>query len=347
MSNSKKPVPPSGAAGAAGTVSTTGTGAANTKNPIDTRNPANPAASPAYAAAQTGRINESAAYIRERLGGAAPEIAVVLGSGLGGFADQLQNAVVIPYRDIPHFPRSTAPGHKGNIVVGEFTQNRGAPSQLRNAPPQNHGARILCMQGRFHLYEGYTMSEATYHIRVMRALGVKKLILTNASGGMEPMWQAGELMLILDHINFMGQNPLVGPNLGEFGPRFPDMTYAYDPQMRDVARRAASELSIRLREGVYVGFTGPSYETPAEIRMFRALGASAVGMSTVPETIVANHCGIKVCGISCITNLAAGILDQPLTEGEVIETAGRSGPVFESLIQRTVELLSADESMGQ
>jgi purine-nucleoside phosphorylase len=192
------------------------------------------------------------------------------------------------------------------------------------------------MQGRFHLYEGYTMREATWHVRVFKELGVSNLILTNASGGLERLWNVGELMLILDHINYMFQNPLTGPNLAEYGPRFPDMTRAYDPRLHEVARGAAASLGIRLREGVYVGFCGPSYETPAEIKMFRMLGASAVGMSTVPEAIVASHCGISTCGISCITNFAAGILDQPLTEAEVIETASRTAPVFEMLIKRIV-----------
>jgi len=250
--------------------------------------------------------------------------AVVLGSGLGGFADSLYDAVIIPYEDIPHFPRSTAPGHLGRLVYGAASPG---------------GPRILCMQGRFHLYEGYTMLEATWHVRVFKELGVSRLILTNASGGLERDWNVGDLMLILDHINYMFQNPLTGPNFQEYGPRFPDMTHVYSPRLLDAVRGAAAALSIRLREGVYVGFCGPSYETPAEIRMFRTLGASAVGMSTIPEAIVANHCGLMTCGISCITNYAAGILDQPLTEAEVITTAGRTAPVFENLLRRTVEIL--------
>ena len=281
------------------------------------------------------RVRESADYIGERIYGSGDaadaeraSVAVVLGSGLGAFADhmidgpgRMTGSKVIEYKDIPHFPRSTAPGHKGRLIYGA-------------AEPG--GKKILCMQGRFHLYEGYTMREATWHIRVFKELGISRLILTNASGGMEPEWNVGDLMLILDHINYMFQNPLTGPNVREYGPRFPDMTSVYDPSLLDAARRAASELSVTLREGVYVGFCGPSYETPAEIRMFRKLGASAVGMSTVPEAIVANHCGIKTCGISCITNYAAGILDQPLTEAEVIETAGRTGPVFEMLIKKII-----------
>ena len=282
------------------------------------------------------RIRESAGFISKTIAAAysagisktaaaadsaVADIAVVLGSGLGGFADRLFNTTIIPYRDIPHFPQSTAPGHAGRLVLGAVSPG---------------GKRILCMQGRFHLYEGYSMHEVTRHIRVFKELGVSRLILTNACGGMNPVWKVGDLMLILDHINYTGQNPLTGRNLDAYGPRFPDMTHAYDPAMLDVARHAAAGLPIPLREGVYAGFCGPSYETPAEIRMFRALGASAVGMSTVPEAIVASHCGIKTCGISCITNYAAGILDQPLTEAEVIETAARTGPVFEELLRRII-----------
>ena len=277
------------------------------------------------------RVRESAAYIRGRLGenesdAPAPlaDVAVVLGSGLGGFAENLRDAAMIPYVDIPHFPRSTAPGHKGRLVYGAASPG---------------GKKILCMQGRFHLYEGYSMREATWHIRVFKELGVSRLILTNASGGMERGWDVGDLMLITDHINYTFQNPLTGPNIYEYGPRFPDMSHVYDPPMLDAVRGAAAAISVPLREGVYVGFCGPSYETPAEIKMFKTLGASAVGMSTVPEAIIANHCGIKTCGISCITNYAAGVIDQPLTEAEVIDTAGKTAPVFEKLIQKTVELI--------
>jgi purine-nucleoside phosphorylase len=259
----------------------------------------------------------------EGAAGDIPDIAVVLGSGLGGFAGRLADAATIPYADIPRFARSTAPGHKGNLIVGKIAG----------------GPRVICMQGRFHMYEGYAAPEATRHVRVLRELGVSRLILTNASGGLNPAWSAGDLMLIEDHINFTGQNPLTGPNFSEYGPRFPDMSFAYDPGLRETVRRAAGSLSIPLREGVYVGFLGPSFETPAEIRMFQALGASAVGMSTVPEAIVANHCGMKVCGISCVTNLAAGILAQPLTSEEVLESAAKAGPLFEALLEETLRLL--------
>jgi purine-nucleoside phosphorylase len=277
-------------------------------------------------AAETEKIRESAEHIRRRVAGAQgemPGIAVVLGSGLGDFADRLEGAVTVPYGDIPHFTRPTAPGHRGNLIAGSIAGGR----------------RIICLQGRFHMYEGYSAQESARHVRILSALGVGRLILTNASGGLNPAWKAGELMLITDHINFTGQNPLAGPNFAEFGPRFPDMTFAYDRAMRETARRAAKTLSVGLREGVYVGLLGPSFETPAEIRMFQALGASAVGMSTVAEAIVANHCGMRVCGISCVTNLAAGILEQPLTSEEVLENAAKTGPVFEALLAETIRLL--------
>ena len=277
-----------------------------------------------YGAAAATAAADAATAADNNASGAAADIAVVLGSGLGDFADGLFGRAVIPYQDIPHFPRSTAPGHKGCLVSCAVSPG---------------GRRILCMQGRFHLYEGYSVREVTWYVRVLKELGVTRLILTNACGGLEPAWNVGDLMLITDHINYMFQNPLTGPNLAAYGPRCPDMTNAYSPRMRAVVRSAADGLSIELREGVYVGFCGPSYETPAEIRMFRALGVDAVGMSTVPEAIVANHCGIEVCGISCITNYAAGILDQPLTEAEVLETANRTGPVFQNLLRRVVELL--------
>jgi len=311
---------------------TAGSAGATADNAAD--NAAGDAASAAVSADCATSASAPASDSIAMTAAAAPrfETAVVLGSGLGGFADSLCDAAAIPYADIPHFPRSTAPGHKGRLVAGAASPG---------------GKKALCLQGRFHLYEGYSMREVTWYIRVLKELGVSRLILTNASGGMNPDWNVGDLMLILDHINYMGQNPLTGPNLDEYGPRFPDMTRVYDPEMRAIVRKAASALPLGLREGVYVAFGGPSYETPAEIRMFRSLGADAVGMSTVPEAIAANHCGIKVCGISCITNFAAGILDQPLTEAEVIETAGRTGPVFAKLIRGMLELLEQPEQPEQ
>ena len=307
------------------------------------------------AADEHARIQEAAAYIREKIGGRGyPAItcAVALGSGLGGFAETLADRTAIPYADIPYFPRSTAPGHKGVMVFGRLPAataetaapagavgaagTAGAVGAAGAASPAGAAPFVVCMQGRFHIYEGYSMREAALYVRVLSELGVRRVILTNACGGLEPAWNVGDLMLIADHINLMGANPLAGPNMGMYGPRFPDMSRAYSPAMRAIAMRAAAELGITLREGVYAGMLGPSYETPAEIRALRALGVSAVGMSTVPEAIAANHCGMEVCGISCVTNMAAGILDQPLTEREVIETAERTGPLFERLVARII-----------
>ena len=263
-------------------------------------------------------IDETVSFIRSKTN-LKPEIGVVLGSGLGAFGEMLEEPCFIPYSDIPHFAVSTAPGHKGRLVAGRL-----------------RGKTLLCMQGRFHYYEGYTMHQVTYPVRVMKGLGIKALILTNSSGGLNPGFEAGDLMLISDHINHMGVNPLIGPNEDDFGPRFPDMVMAYSRELAQTAREAAGDLHITLREGVYVAFTGPSYETPAEIRMFQKLGADAVGMSTVPEAIVASHCGIKLLAISCVTNLAAGILDVPLSGEEVIEVANQAGKKFTGLLTEIV-----------
>ena len=232
-----------------------------------------------------------------------PEIGLILGSGLGVLADEITEAVTIPYEEIPHFPVSTVEGHKGQWVIGKL-----------------NGKSVVAMQGRFHFYEGYSLEEVTFPVRVMKAMGVKTLLITNASGGIQLNYEPGDLMIIKDHLNLTGNNPLIGPNDESFGVRFPDMSTAYDPELRNVARKVAAENEIDVKEGVYVGLTGPSYETPAEIRMLRILGADAVGMSTVPEVIVARHSGIRVLGISCISNMAAGILPQPLSHQEVMET---------------------------
>ncbi|SHE44822.1 purine-nucleoside phosphorylase [Seinonella peptonophila] len=245
-----------------------------------------------------------------------PEIGLILGSGLGDLAQLIKQPTIIPYNQIPHFPQSTVEGHAGQFVFGEL-----------------EGKQVLIMQGRVHLYEGHQMEQVTFPIRVMKKLGIHTLIVTNAAGGINQEFASGALMLIRDHINFMGQNPLVGPNDDEVGLRFPDMTYAYRPALRQQAKQVASEMGVTLEEGVYVGVLGPSYETPAEIRMFRQWGADAVGMSTVPEVIVAHHAGIHVLGISCITNMAAGILDQPLHHTEVMETAERVHDQFMALVQ--------------
>ncbi len=266
------------------------------------------------------KIDQAAAYIKEHCGPA--EIAVVLGSGLGDYAEQLSDAKTIPYAGIPHFPVSTVEGHAGNWHAGTL-----------------HGKQVYLMQGRFHAYEGYGMEEVTMPIRVMARLGVKTLILTNAAGGVNTSFPQGCLMLIDDVLNFSGRNPLIGSNMKEFGPRFPDMTYALDPGLKQLAKDTAKKLDIPLQQGVYCWLTGPSYETPAEIRAFRMLGADAVGMSTVPEIIVGRHSGLKVMGISCITNMAAGILDQELDMYEVIETGKRVKHIFAALVDGIIESL--------
>ena len=254
----------------------------------------------------TRQVQEAAAYIKEKLDGRAPEIAITLGSGLGDLADHLVDAVQIPYGEIPHFPVSTVAGHKGQFVVGKL-----------------EGREILCMQGRFHYYEGYDLKQVTLPVRVMKLLGIGTLIVTNAAGGINTGFRPGNLMLIEDHLNLTGENPLIGENLEVFGDRFFDMTVAYDVEYRALAEQLAAELNIPLQKGVYAWLTGPNYETPAEIRYLRAIGADAVGMSTVPEVLVARHSGLRVCGISCITNLAAGLGDGLLSHEEVKETADR------------------------
>ena len=264
------------------------------------------------------QVQEAAAYVRERIG-EEPRIGIILGCGLGGIAEVIENKHVIPYGDIPHFVCSTAPGHKGQFVAGRFG-----------------GKPVICMQGRLHFYEGHALSDIIFPVRVMKLLGVRSLIVTNAAGGVDTGFQVGDLMLIEDHINFMGTNPLIGPNAAEFGPRFCDMSYTYTPSLRRAAEDAAEKLGISLRRGVYLGCTGPSYETPAEIRAFRTLGADAVGMSTVPEVIAASHCGFKVLAFSLITNMAAGVLDQPLSEEEVIEIGNRRGAELQRLITQIV-----------
>ncbi|MDQ0339159.1 purine-nucleoside phosphorylase [Caldalkalibacillus uzonensis] len=260
-------------------------------------------------------------YLQEKLN-IKPEIGLILGSGLGVLAAEIENPVKIPYSEIPGFPESTVAGHAGQLVAGKL-----------------EGRPVLAMQGRFHYYEGYDLQLVTLPVRVMKKLGVAKLVVTNAAGGINPDFSPGDLMLIESHINFTFQNPLIGPNDDELGPRFPDMSQAYTPLLREKAEKVAAELGIPLQKGVYVGVTGPSYETPAEIRMFRKLGADAVGMSTVPEVIVAAHSGLEVLGISCISNMAAGILDQPLSHEEVMETAERVKETFLTLVKGIVKQL--------
>jgi purine-nucleoside phosphorylase len=264
------------------------------------------------------KTEESIAFIRGKTA-LRPEIAMVLGSGLGGMGDRLEDACVIPYETIPHFVRSTAPGHAGRLLIGRLG-----------------GRAVFCMQGRFHYFEGYPMGELTYPVRVMGKLGIKNLVITNSAGGLNKDWKPGDLMLITDHINFMGNNPLIGPNADGFGPRFSDMTTAYTPALLELARKTSADLGIQLHEGVYLGYMGPSYETPAEIRLFQSFGVSACGMSTVPEVITARHCGVNILAISCITNLAAGILDKAIVSDEVNETAGIAGEKFSRLLMEIV-----------
>ena len=262
-----------------------------------------------------GKIRESASYILEKTK-YKPTIGLILGSGLGSIGDKLEGSEKYRYEDIPHFPVSTVEGHAGQLVIGKL-----------------EGKTVVAMQGRFHYYEGYSMLQVTFAVRIMKMLGVEKLLVTNAAGGINTEFSPGDLMLITDHINFSGINPLIGENLNEFGVRFPDMSQAYDQGLLTLSENIALQKNIGVKKGVYVCVTGPSYETPAEIRMFRMMGADAVGMSTIPEVIVANHSGMRVIGISCITNMAAGILDQPLNHEEVMQTSSIAKEKFILLVR--------------
>jgi purine-nucleoside phosphorylase len=254
-----------------------------------------------------------------------PKIALVLGSGLGAFADDLTDAVRIPYTQIPSFPRSTAIGHAGQLVIGKTA-----------------GVAVAAMQGRTHLYEGYSAKEVSFPIRVFARMGIKAVILTNAAGGINLKYGQGALVVLRDHINLQGQNPLAGPNDDRFGPRFPDMSQAYSATYREIATSEAGKLRMTLHDGVYVALLGPSYETPAEIRYLRTIGADLVGMSTVAEVIAARHMGLKVLAISCVTNMAAGILDQPINHEEVLETGKRVQKQFEALLRAVLPRIEAD-----
>jgi purine-nucleoside phosphorylase len=254
-----------------------------------------------------------------------PQIGLVLGSGLGGFADSLADATRVSYADIPAFPRSTAIGHAGQMVIGKA-----------GAVP------VAVMQGRVHLYEGYSAQEVAFPMRVFGRMGTRAVVLTNAAGGINLSYQQGALVLISDHINLQGTNPLTGPNDDRFGVRFPDMTQAYEKSYREVAREEAGELGMTLHEGIYAALLGPSYETPAEIRYLRTIGADLVGMSTAFEVIAARHMGIKVLAISCVTNMAAGILDQPLSHQEVMETGERVRSSFEALLRAVLPRIQND-----
>lgn len=264
---------------------------------------------------------ESAEYIRRRLP-KIPKTAVVLGSGLGPLAESLRERATLSYGEIPHFPVSTAPSHKGRLHGGRLGE-----------------ATCLMLEGRFHYYEGYSFEQVSCYVPVLKLLGVENLLLTNAAGGISPSLKPGDLMLLCDHIKFFDDSPLRGENWEELGPRFPNMTSAYTPRLRETARRAAAELSIPLSEGVYAYMPGPQYETPAEIRALRILGADAVGMSTVAEVIRAAHCGLSVLAVSCITNMAAGITGAPLTGSEVVQTAEKSVEKMAGLVRKIVNLL--------
>jgi purine-nucleoside phosphorylase len=265
--------------------------------------------------------SQAADYISSRLP-LEPEIAVVLGSGLGAFADTLDEAQSLNYHDIPGWPRSTAAGHAGKLVIGRI-----------------EGRNVAVLAGRAHLYEGYTAEQAVFGLRTLYLMGVESVILTNAAGGINPAFGPGQLVLISDHINLLGQNPLTGPNDDSLGPRFPDMSEAYSRKFREIAKTVGKEMDLDLPEGVYAAVPGPSYETPAEIRYLRAIGADLVGMSTVPETIAANHMGMNVLGISCVTNFAAGVIDQKLDHKEVLEVGERVKGTISKFLKRAAPLL--------
>ncbi len=264
------------------------------------------------------QINEAVGFIKNKCV-IEPEVGVILGSGLGEFAETLAGKTVIPYEEIPHFKKVSVVGHAGRLVLGKVGDKPAA-----------------VMQGRYHYYEGHHISEVVFPVRVLCSLGIKKLLLTNAAGGINSMLEAGDLMILRDHLNLMGTNPLMGPNDSRLGPRFPDMSHVYDEELANVIAAEMKAGGIGIKRGVYAGLTGPSYETPSEIKMLAKLGADAVGMSTVPEAIVARHMGVRVAGISCVSNLAAGISKVPLSHDEVTETANRVKDDFIALLNRSI-----------
>lgn len=274
------------------------------------------------------QIQEAAQWIQQRLEGRAPQLGLILGSGLGDMADQVEHAIKIPYDQIPHFPVSTVEGHAGQFVIGTL-----------------EGKQVIVMQGRFHYYEGYSMRKVVFPVYVMKQLGVQSLVITNAAGGMNRGFQAGDLMLISDHLNLTGANPLIGYNHAELGVRFPDMSEAYSRAYRELAKGIAAKMQsdgkpIRLQEGVYSGITGPSYLPPAELTMLARLGGDAVGMSTVGEVVAASHAQLKVLGISCITDMAIGEELEPLTHEQVVAVANRTKPMFIELVRHFVREVS-------
>lgn len=269
-----------------------------------------------------GNILEAVDAIKYRAGDFQPELGFILGSGLGSITNQIEDPILIPYTDIPHFHGTSIEGHAGRVVLGNF-----------------HGVPSVFLQGRFHVYEGYPMDEVVFPTRTICALGIKTLVLTNASGGINTRYRSGDIMVIEDHINLMGDNPLKGPNLAELGPRFPDMSEAYSKECVKIFEDCATELAIDLKKGIYAGVLGPTYETPAEVRMLRTLGGDAVGMSTVPEAIAANHLGVRVTGLACITNLAAGLSPRRLSHQEVVENVKLSAESLNRLFAKAVPKL--------
>jgi len=270
------------------------------------------------------RLEEAAAAIRARTD-LAPTVGVVLGSGLAPYADSLADAVEVPFADIPHFPRTTVSGHPGALVIGRAA-----------------GTVVAALKGRVHFYEGHTLEAVVFPVRVLGGLGVRALVVTNAAGAINSDYHPGELMILKDHINLLG-NPLVGPNDDTLGPRFPDMTEVYDARLRSMAAQACAAAGIVVHEGVYISVTGPSYETPAEIRMARAMGADAVGMSTVPEVIAARHMGMKVLGLSCMTNMASGVIDRKLDHADVLAMGERLQATLLDVLERVVAGIARDE----
>lgn len=264
------------------------------------------------------KILEASQYIQSKIT-TKPKIGIVLGSGLGIYVDQIQNKIVIPYQDIPHFKRTSVEGHEGRLIIGEV-----------------HGVTVAALQGRFHAYEGHPMDEIVLPVRTLAALGIEVLFLTNASGGINPDFHPGDLVTITDHINMSGRNPLVGPNIAELGPRFPDMTTAYDPELNRIMKEVAGHHHVDLKAGVYCSVLGPTYETPAEIRMIRTIGGDLVGMSTVPEVIAANHLGLRVAGVACITNYAAGIKPEKLSHADVKKVAEKAMVGFATILTETI-----------
>ena len=268
------------------------------------------------------KIEDAKEYIQS-IDNSKFDVAIILGTGLGSIANNIENKKVIKYQDIPGFPVSTVAGHKGELIIGEL-----------------EGKKVIAFNGRFHYYEGYAMDQVVFGIRVMKALSIENILVSNAAGGMNPEFEPGDLMVITDHINFMGTNPLIGRNFEELGPRFPDMSSAYNKDLVKLAFECATKLNIKVQQGVYAAVSGPTYETPAELKMLRILGGDAVGMSTVPEVIAANHMGMKVLGISCITDMAIADNLEPLDHSKVVETANKAMAKFVNLVKEIVKSIN-------